>query len=401
MSNVKVAILSNYATWALEGRPGYRPDVGRHPSPWVVNLAHALARLGTIEVHVVTQTDEIDHDMEAESQGVRLHFLRCPRRLRAATLFVFDCERLHRALRRIQPDLVHSHGTEDVYTIAALKSGYPMVMTMQGLQFKIARHVNTPLFSRMRLMQVWEQWCLRRVRHIIAKSGHVAESVAPLAPQAKIHRIPNAMNPVFFNNTVRATSSEPQRLLFGGIIAPVKGLQYLVTALDQLRSRRPGLKLVVVGVPGRGSEGYFESICEQISALHLEEAVEFRGFQRPESMALEIAQTSIVVVPSLHEMFCNMVAEAMAIGRPVVASQVGSLPELVDHGRTGLLVPSANPESLAAAIEKLLEDEPLRTRMGLAAVEKARRLWDPQQVARQTEAVYRLVLGTGSDGTER
>ncbi len=401
MNIVKVAILSNYATWALEGRPGYRPDTGRHPSPWVVNLSHALARLGTIEVHVVTQTDEIDRDMEAESQGVRLHFLRCPRRLRAATLFAFDCKRLHRALRQIQPDLVHSHGTEDVYTIAALKSGYPMVMTMQGLQFKIIRHVKMPLFSRMRMMQLWEQWCLRRVRHIIAKSGHVAESVAPLAPQAEIHRIPNAMNPVFFDNTVRATPSEPQRLLFGGIIAPVKGLQYLVAALDQLRSRRPGLKLVVVGVPGRGSEGYFESIREQIRALHLEETVEFCGFQRPENMAIEIARASIVVVPSLHEMFCNMVAEAMAIGRPVVASQVGSLPELVDHGQTGLLVPSANPESLAAAIEKLLEDEPLRTRMGLAAVEKARRLWDPQQVARQTEVVYRAVLGTGFSGTER
>ncbi|MCX6901247.1 MAG: glycosyltransferase family 4 protein [Verrucomicrobia bacterium] len=398
---MRIAILSNYATWALEGRPGYRPDVRRHPAPWVANLAHALARLGTIEVHVVTQTDEIEHDMEAESQGVRLHFLRCPRRLRATTLFVFDCRRLHRALRRIQPDLVHSHGTEDAYTIAALKSGYPTVMTMQGLQFKITKHVKSPWFSRMRLMQTLEQWCLRHVRHIIAKSEHVAESVAPLAPQAEIYRIPNAMNPVFFENTARAAAGEPQRLLFGGIIAPVKGLQHLVTALDRLRPRWPGVKLAIVGVPGRGSEGYFESIREQILALRLEDAVEFHGFQRPENMAREMAQASVVIVPSLHEMFCNMVAEAMAVGRPVVASWVGSLPELVDDGRTGLLVPSADPESLAAAIERLLADEPLRTRMGLAATEKARRLWDPQQVARQTEEVYRVVLGTGSDGAGR
>ncbi|MCX6908204.1 MAG: glycosyltransferase family 4 protein [Verrucomicrobia bacterium] len=390
---MKVAILSNYATWALEGRPGYRPDVRRHPAPWVANLAHALARLGTVEVHVVTQTDEIERDMEAESQGVRLHFLCCPRRLRAATLFVFDRRRLHRALRRIQPDLVHSHGTEDAYTIAALTSGYPAVMTMQGLLFKIAEQVKAPLFSRPRLMQVMEQWCLRRVRHIIAKSEHVAEQLAPLAPQAEIHRIPNPMNPVFFQNTSNAVVGDPERLLFGGIIAPVKGLQYLVAAFGRLRQQRPGLKLSVVGVPGRGSEGYFESVLGQIRSLRLEEAVEFHGFLRPEEMARRMTQAGIVIVPSLHEMFCNMVAEAMAVGRPVVASRIGSLPELVDDGQTGLLVPPADPESLAAAIGRLLADEPLRIRMGQAGAEKARRLWEPQQVARQTEAAYRAVLG--------
>jgi glycosyltransferase involved in cell wall biosynthesis len=390
---VKVAILSNYPTWALEGRAGYRPDVRRHPAPWIANLAHALARLGTVEVHVVTQTDEIEQDMDAESRGVRLHFLRCPRRLRAATLFTFDRRRLHRALQRIQPDLVHSHGTEDAYTIAALTSGYPAVMTMQGLLFKIAERVQAPLFSRPRLMQALEQWCLRRVRHIIAKSEHVAESLAPLAPQATIHRIPNPMNPAFFEHTSNAVVGEPERLLFGGIIAPVKGLQHLVAALDRLRARRPGVKLSVVGVPGRGSEGYFDSIREQIRALRLEEVVEFHGFQRPENMARAMSRASVVVVPSLHEMFCNMVAEAMAVGRPVVASQTGSLPELVEDGQTGLLVPPADPESLASAIERLLADEPLRVRMGQAAVEKARRLWDPQRVALQTEAVYRAVLG--------
>lgn len=394
---MRVAILSNYATWALEGRPGYRPDVRRHPAPWVANLAHALARLGAVEVHVVTQTDEIERDMEAESQGARLHFLRCPRRLRAATLFVGDCWRLHRALRRIQPDLVHSHGTEDAYTIAALRSGYPTVMTMQGLLFKIGRHVKSPLFSRDRLMQMLEQWCLGRVRHIIAKSEHVATSVAPLAPQAAFHRIPNPMNPAFFDV---AGEPERDRLLFAGIIAPVKGMEHLVAALPRIRERRPAARLSIVGVPGRGSEDYFAAIQAQVRRLGLETAVEYLGFKRPEDLAREMARASVVVVPSLEEMFCNVAAEAMAVGRPVIASRAGSLPQVVADDRSGLLVPPAEPAALAEAVTRLLEDDALRARLGVGAREWARQ-WAPETVARKTLAVYETVLKEQRRGHER
>lgn len=387
---MKIAILAHYPTWALDGRDGYRADPRRHPAPWVRNLAHALAALGTVEVHVVTQTDEIEHDMEAVTDGVHQHFLACPRRLRAATLFFFDRRRIHRALRQIAPDVVHAHGTEDAYALAGLTSGLPCVITMQGMLFKIAQHLPPPLFSRTRIIHLIEKWCLRRARHIIAKSEYVVESVAPVAPGATIHRVPNALNPVFFGTVA---TPDPNRLLFVGIIEERKGLIHLVDALARVVRTRPEIRLAIAGIPGRGSDDYDARVRAAIASQGLAAHVEHLGFLKPDAVAREMARAAMLVVPSLEEMFCNVAAEAMAAGRPVVATRTGSLPQLVEDGRTGILAPVNDPTALAASIERLLADAPLRARMGAAGREKAMRLWHPEAVARQTVEVYRTVAG--------
>ncbi len=386
---MKIAILAHYPTWALEGREGYRPDPQRHPAPWVRNLAQAVAALGTVEVHVVTQTDEIQRDMETVAEGVHLHFVACPARWRATTLFFFDCRRLHQALGRIQPDIVHSHGTEDAYALAGLTSSLPCVITMQGMLFKIAQHVRPPLFSRPRLIRFIERWCLRHARHIIAKSDYVVESMREIATPATLHRVPNALNPVFFET---AAAPEPDRLLFVGIIETRKGLVHLVDALARLVKMRPTVKLAIVGVPGRGSDAYDAAVRQSVIRQGLETHVEYLGFRRPDAVAREMARASVVVVPSLEEMFCNVAAEAMAVGRPVVATRTGSLPQLVADGETGLLVPVANSGALAAAIDRLLSDESLRVKLGAAARVRALGRWEPRLVARQTMAVYETVL---------
>ncbi|MBI5397757.1 MAG: glycosyltransferase family 4 protein [Verrucomicrobia bacterium] len=388
---MKVALLSHYPTWALEGREGYRADPRRHPAPWVRNLAHALAALGTVEVHVVTQTDEIERDMEATTDGVHLHFVACPRRLRAATLFFFDRRRMHRVLRHIAPDVVHAHGTEDAYALAGLTSGRPCVITLQGMLFKIAQHLPPPLFSRTRVIQLIERWCLRRARHIIAKSDYVVASMREIATPAVIHEVPNALNPVFFETTA---APEPERLLFVGIIEERKGLIHLVDAFARVAAARPGARLASAGVPGRGSDDYDAGVRAATARLGLQSRVEHLGFLKPDAVAREMARAGVVIVPSLEEMFCNVAAEAMAVGRPVVATRTGSLPQLVEDGKTGLLAPVADPAALADAIERMLADAPLRARLGAAGREKAMRLWHPEAVARQTVAVYESVLQT-------
>ena len=390
---MKVAILAHYPTWALEGHEDYRPDPQRHPAPWIRNLAQAIATLGTVEVHVVTQTDEIKRDVETIADGVHLHFVACPARWRATTLFYFDCRRLHRVLRRIGPEVIHAHGTEDAYALAGLTSGLPCVITIQGMLFKIAQHVRPPLFSRPWLIRFIERWCLRHACHIIAKSDYVAESMREIATPATIHRVPNALHPVFFQTTA---TPDPNRLLFVGIIETRKGLVHLVDALARLVTTRPTIKLAIVGVPGRGSDAYDAAVRESVMRQGLETSVEHLGFLRPDAVAQEMARASIVVVPSLEEMFCNVAAEAMAVGRPVVASRVGSLPQLVEDGQTGLLVPVADPVALANAIEQMLANEPLRVRLGAGGRVKAMQLWHPQEVALRTVAVYEKVLRSTS-----
>jgi glycosyltransferase involved in cell wall biosynthesis len=104
----------------------------------------------------------------------------------------------------------------------------------------------------------------------------------------------------------------------------------------------------------------------------------------------------VIVTPSLTESFGLTIAEAMAAGRPVVASEVGGVAEIVDEGLTGFLVPPNDPESLARRIIDVLSDAQRAAAMGAAGRQKAAQ-WNPARVAELTEAVYHRAMGAGRD----
>ena len=141
---------------------------------------------------------------------------------------------------------------------------------------------------------------------------------------------------------------EPRLLCIGRLI-PIKGHLVLLRALAQARARVPD---VVLDVAGRGPlEPALKAYARE---LGVEDAVRFLGFVSPVQKAIEDA--AIVVVPSLGEGFGMVALEAMERARPVIASAVGGLPEIVADGETGLVVPPADAEALAEAIVALAGD---------------------------------------------
>jgi glycosyltransferase involved in cell wall biosynthesis len=116
----------------------------------------------------------------------------------------------------------------------------------------------------------------------------------------------------------------------------------------------------------------------------------FTGF-RGEIPAL-LAELDVLVLPSLWEGFGLVLLEAMAAGRPVVASRVGPIPEVVLHGETGLLVEPGEPEPLAAALIELLEHPTLAARLGAAGRRRVREHFTLDRMVAETEALYEEVL---------
>jgi glycosyltransferase involved in cell wall biosynthesis len=171
------------------------------------------------------------------------------------------------------------------------------------------------------------------------------------------------------------------RLLCVGRLIPIKGHIVLFRALAQARSRVPG---VTLDIAGRGPlEPALRSYARE---LGLEGAVRFLGFVSPVQRAIE--ESAIVVVPSLGEGFGMVALEAMERSRPVIASAVGGLPEIVAHGRTGLVVPSSDAEALADAIVELASDLPQAAAMGAAARERALQEFTPRRCVERVEALY-------------
>ena len=185
---------------------------------------------------------------------------------------------------------------------------------------------------------------------------------------------------------VQPYAGKEPRLLCIGRLIPIKGHLVLLRALAQARARVPG---VVLDVAGRGPlEPALKSVARE---LGIEDAVRFLGFVSPIQKALEDA--AIVVVPSLGEGFGMVGLEAMERARPVIASAVGGLPEIVVDGETGLVVEPGDAEALADAVAALAGDLERAAAMGRAGRERALREFPPERSAERIEELYRAALG--------
>jgi glycosyltransferase involved in cell wall biosynthesis len=174
-----------------------------------------------------------------------------------------------------------------------------------------------------------------------------------------------------------------------GRLIPIKGHLVLLRALARARARAPGITL---DVAGRGPlapalKGYARE-------LGLEEAIRFLGFVSPVEEAIEGG--AIVVVPSLGEGFGMVALEAMERARPVIASSVGGLPEIVADGETGLVVPPADVDALADAIFALAADLPKAAQMGAAGRVRALEQFTPERCVERIEELYVRALVAGA-----
>ena len=179
------------------------------------------------------------------------------------------------------------------------------------------------------------------------------------------------------------------RLLCVGRLIPVKGHLVLLRALAQARLQVPALALDIAG------HGPLEPALKAYAReLGLDDAVRFLGFVTPVQRAFEDA--AVVVVPSLGEGFGMVALEAMERARPVIASAVGGLPEIVEDERSGLIVPPGDAEALASAMVELTRDLRRAAEMGHAGRLRAVEAFTPERATSGIEALYRRELTRAS-----
>ena len=178
-----------------------------------------------------------------------------------------------------------------------------------------------------------------------------------------------------------------------GRLHPDKGIDVLVDAVARLRATWPDVTVRVLGGAQAGHDRYAERVRQKVVDLGLEGVVELCGFDAVPAVA--VAAADVYVQPSRRESVGMATMEAMAIGRPVIASRVDGLAQLVDDGRTGLLVPPDDPEALATALDRVLADPALATSLGAAAAGAERR--GPDVVVDRLAHVFAELARPGSD----
>jgi glycosyltransferase involved in cell wall biosynthesis len=257
-----------------------------------------------------------------------------------------------RAARRADVDLLHAHWLPAGWVAARAQK--PYVVQVWGTDVELARRV--PRLART---------VLRGARLTIAASTSLAESARELGAR-DVRVIPSGVDiPADVGS-----EAEPPEVLYAGRLSAEKGVLELVEAAR-------GMKLVVAG------DG---PLRERVRGA--------RGFVPHDELQRLYARAAVVACPSRREGFGVACLEAMAHARPVVATSVGGLRDLVVDGETGIVVPPRDRAALRAALERLLGDRELRARLGAAGRERARNRFSWDAVADATLAAYADAIGT-------
>jgi len=176
-----------------------------------------------------------------------------------------------------------------------------------------------------------------------------------------------------------------EEVLYLGRLSVEKGLTVLLSAFRGIAQRRPSARLSIVG--GGPLEAEIARLSLQDPVLR--ESVRMVGRVRPDSVEGHYTKAAVVVTPSLWpEPLGRVPLEAMAVGRPVVATDAGGIPEVVEHGKTGVLVPPGDCGALGQALDELLADPSKRARMGSRGARRARKRFARTVIARRFVKVY-------------
>jgi colanic acid/amylovoran biosynthesis glycosyltransferase len=182
----------------------------------------------------------------------------------------------------------------------------------------------------------------------------------------------------------------PARLVSCGRLNRIKGHQELVEAVRLLRKKGMDVQLHICGEDERGGDGFHQQLQAQIDAVGMGAAVRLLGAVSEQRVRDEIESAHLFTLASHHEPLGVAIMEAMAMGLPVITTNAGGVPELVDHAQNGLLVNPKDPAAMAEAVELVLRDSALAERLASAARAKIEQSFHSSLSA---QAIARYVLG--------
>ena len=394
---MKVAVLAH-------SFPRFRGDTH---GPFVKRLSEEIAGLGH-EVHVLVPFDpELRDDSETPLtihsfryvRPDRWHLLGYSRTLERdvamrlwawllSPLYFFFAERaLRRLVRREGIDLVHAHWLLPngwVASRVAKRTGVPFAITLHGSDVFMAER--NPLFRSM------ARATLAGARHVTSCSADLRDRLLALGRPRDADKVLLVANGTDLEVPSQASGeTSGQRLVVGvGRMVDKKGFGYLLDAAPALLTAHPDVRLVL------GGDGdLLESLKARAAELGLADRIEFPGrLSHPEVLWL-IAAAEVFVMPSVRDAKGNIdglpivVLEAMAAGKPLVATDLAGIPLAVEDGVTGLLVPEKDPEALRAAVDSLLADPERARAMGRAGRDKVVSELNWAAIARRHDELYR------------
>ncbi len=270
-------------------------------------------------------------------------------------LYLLHVGEIKKLIKKIQPDILHSHYATSYGILGALTNFHPFVISVWGSDI-----LDFPKQSRFRATLI--KWILDKADHVTATSRMLTTEVKLyLKKNKKTSTIPFGVDVDRFSPKLSGSEQDTVTI---GIVKSLEekyGIEFLIRAFELCLKKKPNLQLRVIG-----SGVLLEKLTNLIKTFKIEEKVVFKGFVENVKIPEILNEMDVFVMPSImdSETFGVAVVEASACGLPVIASNIGGLPEVVRDNETGFLVEPENIEAIAEKILLLAKDQNLRHQMG-------------------------------------
>lgn len=331
-------------------------------------------------------------------------------------------------LEQFQPDVIHIWGTEYGHTLAMVNAAEQCgmldhtVVSIQGLCSVYAGHYaeGVPYAVQRRstfrdtvrrdnILQQQKKFALRgelevaalkKTRHVIGRTDWDEACVHRIHPKAEYHFCNETLREAFYQGQWRYESCRKHRIFASSCVYPVKGFHYLLEAFAEVLKEYPDAKLAV---PGKSflapadfkgklrQNSYHLYLAELVETYHLEDKIEFLGSLSADGMKNAFLDANVFVLPSTIENSPNSLGEAMLLGVPCAASDVGGVANLMERGSEGCIYQSTAPYMLAYSIKKLFAMEDKAEVLGQAARVHAQRTHDPEKNLQDLLRIYQTL----------
>ena len=346
-----------------------------------LNIATELAQRGH-EVHVITIGDK---ELKGDNEGdFYTHYIQLGVAPEASLWGAISyAVKAFAQIRRINPDIVHAQrfyreGLAAFLAKVLLKKRY--CIWCQGAD----------IYLSWRFKGIASKLFLKRVNAVISLTQNMKDKIHEISNR-NAFVIPNGIDLSRFGglshqDTDTLAVNGERTILFVGRLHPLKGVNYLIEAMSAIIRKNPKVKLLLVG-DGEERQNLGNLVIDQ----GLSKCVTFIGQIPNEKVSQYMAASDVFVLPSLSEGFGVVNLEAMACGLPIVATNVGGIPEIVKDGENGFLVEPENSVEIAEKVLMLLENDDLRRQISQNNLHKIRN-YSWEAAVDKLEKVYQGVL---------
>lgn len=389
---------------------------------WVSALQEALARCGApVELALAAYTPAVQQLTCKELQGCT--YLALPAS--------GGRDALSEALSLFQPELVQVFGTENLHTRWALELFGPdrTLVYIQGLAGPCGKHMADGLPARFLRRQPLKEFlnqktggatvrqlqqnllmqgqaehaALSLARHVLGRTDWDRQSVLAIQPNCIYHHCGEILRSPFYKDAWQPENARPHRIFMSQGNLPLKGLHRAIEALPALARRWPDVELAVAGWPpvDKGPllrpvmnwlaeyQGY---LAKRAKALGVTGRIHWLGVLDAEAMKQEFLRCGVYLMPSSIENSPNSLAEAMLLGVPCAASDVGGVSSMLTSGREGLLFRPDQPGAVTDTLTQIFEQPEQAAALGRAAALRARADHDPAAIAEELCRLYESIL---------